>query len=219
MPRPGIQLNELLDLKGERPCTTNTSGTKRRWRRLDRQTKRMPAPASRKCMNGWTNSVMQDIDAKDNALREAVRYARGCAKLCTDVVDDACCAHVVKVCEAALTPNAALRGAEGVPLESTVMQEENMTDVILENPNGVQILESVKFHGHYGAANATCQCGEELIVAPPIFHPDHKKGDPVMVCGVHGVHGYRFSTLVVGRQPTGRSCCKALSRTPTCRAS
>lgn len=103
----------------------------------------------------------------------------------------------------AKAPNAALRGAEGVPLESTVMQEENMTDVILENPNGVQILESVKFHGHYGAANATCQCGEELIVAPPIFHPDHKKGDPVMVCGDHGVHGYRFSTLVVGRQPTG----------------
>lgn len=102
-----------------------------------------------------------------------------------------------------MAANAALRGAEGVPLESTVMQEENMTDVILENPNGVQILESVKFHGHYGAANATCQCGEELIVAPPIFHPDHKKGDPVMVCGDHGVHGYRFSTLVVGRQPTG----------------
>lgn len=50
-------------------------------------------------------AAMQDIDAKDNALREAVRYARGCALLCTDVVDDACCAHVVKVCEDALTPN------------------------------------------------------------------------------------------------------------------
>lgn len=77
------------------------------------------------------------------------------------------------------------------------------TDVILENPQGVQILESVKFCGHHGAANATCQCGEELIVAPPIFHPDHKKGDPVMVCGDHGVHGYRFSALVVGQQPAG----------------
>lgn len=83
-----------------------------------------------------------------------------------------------------------------------------MSDVILENPQGVRILESVKFHGHHGAANATCQCGEELIVAPSIFRPDHKKGDPVMVCGDHGVHSYLFSTLVVGRQPkgSGRQC-------------
>jgi hypothetical protein len=36
-----------------------------------------------------------------------------------------------------------------------------------------------------------------------IFHADHKKGNPVMVCGDHGVHGYRFSTLVVGQQPKG----------------
>jgi hypothetical protein len=78
-----------------------------------------------------------------------------------------------------------------------------MSNVILENPQGVQILEDVKFCGHHGAANATCQCGEELIVAPPIFHPDHKNGDPVMVCGDHGVHGYRFSALVVGQQPAG----------------
>ena len=78
-----------------------------------------------------------------------------------------------------------------------------MSDVILENRGGVQILESVKFCGHHGAANATCQCGEELIVAPAIFHPDHKKGDPVMVCGDHGVHGYRFSALVIGQQPAG----------------
>jgi hypothetical protein len=78
-----------------------------------------------------------------------------------------------------------------------------MSDVILENPQGVQILESVKFSGHHVAANAKCECGEELIVAPPIFHPDHKNGDPVMVCSDHGVHGYRFSTLVVGQQPKG----------------
>jgi hypothetical protein len=78
-----------------------------------------------------------------------------------------------------------------------------MSDVILENQQGVQILESVKFNGHYGAANAQCECGEELIVAPMIFHADHKKGNPVMVCGDHGVHGYRFSTLVVGQQPKG----------------
>jgi hypothetical protein len=80
-----------------------------------------------------------------------------------------------------------------------------MTDVILENQQGVQILEDVKFNGHHGAANAVCECGEELIVAPMIFHADHKKGDPVMVCGDHGVHDYRFTTLVVGRQPKGRA--------------
>ncbi len=84
----------------------------------------------------------------------------------------------------------------------------NLTDVlasmvVLENHNGVQIREDIKFQGHYGAANALCECGEELIVAPKIFGADHKKGDPVMVCGDHGVHGYRFSSLVKGQQPTG----------------
>ena len=78
-----------------------------------------------------------------------------------------------------------------------------MKDVILENMHGVQILESVKFNGHHGAANATCECGRDLIVAPPIFHPAHMHGDPVMVCGDHGVHGYRFLHLVVGPQPKG----------------
>ena len=72
--------------------------------------------------------------------------------------------------------------------------------IVLENEHGVQIREDVKFNGHYGAANATCYCGEILMVAPPIFHPDHKKGDPVMVCGDHGMHGYRFSDLRPGRQ-------------------
>lgn len=76
-------------------------------------------------------------------------------------------------------------------------------NVILENHNGVQILRDQKFCGHHGAANATCECGMELIVAPPIFHPAHMKGDPVMVCGDHGVHGYRFLNLVKGRQPKG----------------
>ena len=76
-------------------------------------------------------------------------------------------------------------------------------NVILLNPSGVEIREDVKFCGHHGAANATCECGEELIVAPMLFHADHKKGDPVMVCGDHGVHGYRFSALVVGQQPKG----------------
>jgi len=75
--------------------------------------------------------------------------------------------------------------------------------VVLENANGVQIREDKKFHGHYGAANAVCECGEELIVAAMMFHADHKKGGPVLVCGDHGVHCYRFKELVQGRQPTG----------------
>ena len=75
--------------------------------------------------------------------------------------------------------------------------------IVLENANGVQIREDRKFSGHYGAANATCECGEELIVAPMLFHANHKKGDPVMICGDHGVHGYRFSTLELGRQQKG----------------
>ncbi len=73
--------------------------------------------------------------------------------------------------------------------------------VVLENSSGVQIREDKKFHGHYGAANAVCECGDVLIVAPMIFRADHKKGDPVMVCGDHGVHAYRFTELVQGRQP------------------
>lgn len=78
-----------------------------------------------------------------------------------------------------------------------------MTDLILENPHGVQILESDKAGRHYKAHNAVCECGEELIVAPLIFHPDHRSGDPVMVCGDHGVHAYRFLSLLPGRQPQG----------------
>lgn len=80
-----------------------------------------------------------------------------------------------------------------------------MKDVILKNEKGVTILESVKFYGHYGASNDICECGQELIVAPKIFQAVHKKGDPVMVCGDHGIHGYRFSDLVVGKQSCGTS--------------
>lgn len=90
-----------------------------------------------------------------------------------------------------------------------------MTDkknVILENTNGVQIREDVMFNGHHGAANATCCFGDELIVAPPLFHADHKKGDPVMICGDHGVHAYRFSTLVIGQQPQGESKQQTITR-------
>jgi hypothetical protein len=64
--------------------------------------------------------------------------------------------------------------------------------ILLENAHGVQIREDAMPYGEWGAANATCHCGEPLTVA------DHKEGDPVMVCGVHA---YRFADLVPGRQP------------------
>lgn len=72
---------------------------------------------------------------------------------------------------------------------------------ILENENGVRITEDDRRHGHYAAVGALCHCGEPLIVAPMIYHPEHRKGDPVMVCTDHGVHAYRFLDLVQGRQP------------------
>ena len=73
--------------------------------------------------------------------------------------------------------------------------------VILRNDNGIEIVEGMKDCGHYKAVGAECCCGEVLIVAPAIFMADHKKGDPVMVCGDHGVHAYRFKDLVLGKQP------------------
>ena len=73
--------------------------------------------------------------------------------------------------------------------------------ILLENAHGVQIREDAMPHGQFGAANATCHCGEPLMVSLKIFHADHKKGDPVMVCWDHGVHAYRFIDLVPGRQP------------------
>ena len=72
---------------------------------------------------------------------------------------------------------------------------------ILENANGVRITEGDKMYGHHLAVGALCHCGEHLFVAPAIFRADHRKGDPVMVCGDHGVHAFRFLDLVKGLQP------------------
>ena len=72
--------------------------------------------------------------------------------------------------------------------------------VMLRNNQGVEIREDQKYCGHYKAVGAECCCGGFLIVAPLIFDPDHKRGDPFMVCDEHGIHGYRFKDLVPGRQ-------------------
>lgn len=79
-----------------------------------------------------------------------------------------------------------------------------MTNVILENANGVTITENDKIGGHYTAVGAFCHCGEALIVAPPLFQADHRKGDPVIVCRDHGVHAFRFLDLVPGQQPEAK---------------
>lgn len=76
--------------------------------------------------------------------------------------------------------------------------------IILENANGVQITEDDKRHGHHVAVGALCHCGEPLIVAPWAYHPDHRKGDPVMICWEYGVHAFRFLELVQGRQPEAK---------------
>jgi hypothetical protein len=81
-----------------------------------------------------------------------------------------------------------------------VEESDGLGEIILENKNGVQIREKHKSQGHYMAMHAECFCGEHLIVAPMLFHADHKKGDPVMVCGDHGVHSFRFLDLIVGKQ-------------------
>lgn len=74
-------------------------------------------------------------------------------------------------------------------------------EVVLENDNGVKI--NAKFLGHYSTTNAKCteSCGCFLMVAPPVFTPEHEEGDPVMVCEDHGAHAYRFKDLVIGNQP------------------
>lgn len=73
-------------------------------------------------------------------------------------------------------------------------------DIVLINDHGVEILETVKFAGHYGTANAECYCGCELIVSPAIFNDPHEKGNPVLRCTDHGVHAYFFKDLIIGQQ-------------------
>ena len=73
--------------------------------------------------------------------------------------------------------------------------------VILRNKHGVEISEDAKNCGHYIAVGANCSCGDILMVAPTCFGADHKRGDPVMVCGDHGIHVFRFKDVVHGKQP------------------
>ena len=72
--------------------------------------------------------------------------------------------------------------------------------IILQNKNGVTIDDEIKFYKHHKALNAICKCGEDLIICPPAFKPDHEKGNPVMVCADHGVHSYLFNNLIIGKQ-------------------
>lgn len=74
--------------------------------------------------------------------------------------------------------------------------------MLFENKFGVRVDSDSKINGHYMAVGATCHCGEELVVAPPIFQADHRPCDPVFVCRDHGMHAFRFSELVLGVQPT-----------------
>lgn len=70
---------------------------------------------------------------------------------------------------------------------------------LLINEHGVGL--DCKIFQHIGTSTATCLDGDELIVAPKIFHAEHEDDDPVLVCTDHGVHAYRFKDLVPGKQP------------------
>jgi len=69
----------------------------------------------------------------------------------------------------------------------------------MKNDNGVELNQTPGDHAR--AVNATCGCGCCLFVAPPILHPEHEKGNPIMVCDDHFIHAYWFKDLVIGRQP------------------
>ena len=79
------------------------------------------------------------------------------------------------------------------------MDLELQEKIMLTNNNGVKI--DSKIFNHWATSNAKCCCGEPLMVAPQAFDVDHQKGNPVMVCGDHGVHAYMFKDLVIGSQP------------------
>jgi len=82
------------------------------------------------------------------------------------------------------------------------MAENNVEDILIENKNGVFILKSERFAGHFFASNAVCKCGERMLIAPEGFNAKHEKGDPVLVCEDHGIHSFMFSTLIIGEQLT-----------------
>lgn len=73
-------------------------------------------------------------------------------------------------------------------------------DPIPANQFGVRIDSKTKAGGHYATSTAFCSCGESLMVAPAVFHAKHQKGNPVMVCADHGVHGFYFKDLKPGVQ-------------------
>ena len=73
-----------------------------------------------------------------------------------------------------------------------------MNEPVLTLKNGVNITDEEGSHAR--VHGAFCWCGDGLIVAPLVFSPDHKKGDPVVVCLDHGHAGFRFKDLVKGRQ-------------------
>lgn len=70
----------------------------------------------------------------------------------------------------------------------------------LKNNQGVKL--DCKMFDHWSTLDSKCSCGYWLMVAPPVFRPDHQQGNPVMICEDHGVCAYRFKDLVVGTQPT-----------------
>lgn len=78
-----------------------------------------------------------------------------------------------------------------------------MSKKILTNTNGVDLVENY-YAGHCGTPNAKCCCNSKLIVAPALFHAEHEKGNPIMVCEDMGLHAYEFKDLVIGINPINK---------------
>lgn len=80
------------------------------------------------------------------------------------------------------------------------MEFELLENPILNNKNSVKIDCKTKHSNHYATSQAKCSCGKGLLVAPSVYNPDHKNGDPILVCYDHGHNAYRFSDLIIGKQ-------------------
>jgi len=81
---------------------------------------------------------------------------------------------------------------------SVTQVTEKIRIVSMTNENGV-ILDQEEGK-HAKCVNAVCACGASLLLAPSILNPQHKKGNPIIVCNDHCIHAYWFKNLTQGKQ-------------------
>jgi hypothetical protein len=66
------------------------------------------------------------------------------------------------------------------------------------NKNGVII--GLKYMGHWAISNASCCCGNTLVVCPQIYGTEHTIENPIIVCTDFGSHAFEFKDLELGQQ-------------------